>query len=100
MHSPGLFTFSSPGHFEDGRRYFQKNQDKKWLISRKYDGIRCLVKINNGHVQAFSRNGKRLQALEPLEEMLAPHCKNVQAVLDGEVCYIEIDGRENFTNCV
>ena len=97
--------------FESGEKHFRKNQHKPWIISRKFDGIRCVVKIDQGNVCAYSRNGHRLPALEPLEHLIKstslspppsspPPSSPPSCVLDGEVCVIEEDGSESFTMAV
>ena len=37
----------------------------RYAVQRKYDGIRCLVRVFNGEATPFSRNGKKLQHLAP-----------------------------------
>src|SRR5208282_5840036 len=81
---PGLvteFSVALANDFEKAESYFKKNKTKTWLMSRKYDGVRCIVKLDKGRVQAFSRNGNRFPALAPLEELLQSHSANVSAVL-------------------
>ena len=101
---PGLiyeFSVALAKDFNDGEKYFKKNASFTWFISRKYDGIRCIVKVESGKVTAYSRNGNRLPALAPLEELVHSYCSvNDSFVLDGEVCAIGEDGNENFTEAV
>lgn len=95
------FSVALAKDFESGKTYFDKTKSKtKWLISRKYDGIRCIVKVTGGHVQSFSRNGNHLPALAPLEELVQKYAKSDSFVLDGEVCAIGEDGNENFNEAV
>lgn len=95
------FSVALARDFESGQTYFDKTKTKtKWLISRKYDGIRCLVKVTQGHAQAFSRNGNQLPALAPLEELVQKYAGSESFVLDGEVCAIGEDGNENFNEAV
>jgi DNA ligase-1 len=66
-----------------GKDYDPKYTEKgKWLISRKYDGIRCIVFIQGGKVSYYSRTGKQLYSLNNLTPELSqlPDC-----VLDGEI---------------
>lgn len=75
--------------------------DSEWSISRKLDGVRCLINVNpnKNTIRAYSRNGKDLYNLEsilraiPIDEIDAP------VFLDGEVVYIE-DGVEDFTKTI
>jgi len=95
------FSVALAKDFESGETYFKKTLKHPWFISRKYDGIRCIVKVIQGIPQAFSRNGNRLPALSPLEELLKSKCSPSDSfVLDGEVCSIDASGNENFTEAV
>jgi DNA ligase-1 len=70
-----------------------------WIISRKYDGVRCLFVARNGQVKAFSRYGRRLKLMEHMEKILQPWAQTDNWVLDGELCTIMSDGiTENFAN--
>lgn len=102
---PGLigeFNVALANDFQKGQKYFEKHKKDVWFISRKYDGIRCIVKVSNGVAQAFSRNGNRLPALEPLERLIQSACttKDQDFVLDGEICVVDKNGTENFTSAV
>jgi DNA ligase-1 len=96
------FSVALANDFNKGQSSFTKSikAGDRWWISRKYDGIRCLVKCCDGKVQAFSRNGHRLPALAPLEQSLEPFCAGVQFVLDGEVCVVDETGQESFASAV
>jgi ATP-dependent DNA ligase len=95
------FSVSLAKDFQAGEKHFRKTLlSTPWLISRKFDGIRTIVFCNHGQVEAYSRNGNRFPALAPLEELLQPFCKNVNIVLDGEICYVDEKGQESFTEAV
>ena len=96
------FSVALAKDFESGQSYFTKNAQTGWFISRKYDGIRCIVKVTNNTAMAFSRNGNRLSALAPLEELISRSAKNMKHsfVLDGEVCALDANGLENFAEAV
>ena len=74
-----------------------------WYISRKYDGIRCLIFIFKNKITFLSRTGRKIKTLGNLEKSLR---KNIQelnqqypegVVLDGEIIAIGEDGkREDF----
>jgi len=64
----------------------------EWYGSRKLDGVRCIIKIENGIVEFYSRTGKRFYTLGVLEENLSG-LGNM--VLDGEVCIVK-NGVEDF----
>ncbi len=68
---------------------------QKWYASRKLDGVRCICRIENGNVQFFSRTGKNFETLGVLEKtILAAGVDNI--VLDGEVCLVDNNGKEDF----
>jgi DNA ligase-1 len=99
------FSVALAKDFESGQSYFTKNLNSGWLISRKYDGIRCIVKVEKNTAVAYSRNGIRLAALAPLEELISKAIisqdKTPQSfVLDGEVCAVDASGMENFAEAV
>lgn len=66
---------------------YNKEKDKinnKWLISRKLDGVRCIVIVENGEINILSRQGKPIKNVESVFSNL-PTNKNY--VLDGELIY-------------
>lgn len=66
----------------------------KWFVSRKLDGIRCVViKIGN-EVTCYTRKGHVLKTTEVLEEEVSR--LPVDIVLDGELCVIDENGREDY----
>ena len=71
-----------------------------WYISRKLDGIRCLIVIDeNGDVKITSRAGKPFTTLGKLEADIKK-LNLTSTVLDGEVCIVGEDGNENFQDIV
>ena len=63
-------------------------KSKKWLLSRKLDGVRCICIIKDGDVKFFSRQGKRFLTLGNVEkEIKQLGLDNI--VFDGEVAKIE-----------
>lgn len=70
-----------------------------WLASRKYDGVRLLIYIDeNGTSHFRSREGNYFLTLKPLENQLKGFPKR-NIILDGEVCIMEED-KENFKRIV
>lgn len=71
-----------------------------WLISRKLDGVRCLVLIDDqGEVKLTSRSGKPFNTLSNLEVSIRKlGLKNT--VLDGEVCILDQNGDEDFQSII
>jgi bifunctional non-homologous end joining protein LigD len=69
--------------------------DKDWIFEDKYDGFRVLATIEGGEVTLYSRNGKIIghnfiqvaKALEGIKH---------DAVIDGELVAIGIDGLSHF----
>ena len=57
------------------------------LASRKLDGVRCLVFINEGEVKFYSRNGKEFTTLDNLIPPILYHFhfKDKPVILDGEI---------------
>jgi len=73
----------------------------KWFISRKLDGVRCLIHIDivNKKVKSYSRQGKEFKTLGVLEQSIKNnlHIFDGNYFLDGEVVSIK-EGVENFKN--
>lgn len=97
------FSVALANDFTKSANFFKKHAQETWYLSRKYDGVRCLVLIEDGKVKAFSRNGNRFPALKPLEQLLTPFAKLSlfnNMVLDGEICYVDKEGNEVFSESV
>lgn len=79
-------------------KYINKTNDK-WFISRKLDGIRCLihVDINKKEIKCYSRHGKELYTLDKLKIDIKNNLKKFEenCFLDGEVVVME-NNKENF----
>ena len=71
-------------------------RDQTWMVSRKLDGVRCLVVVDeNGVATSFSRSGKQFETLRKVEEEIeALDIRNV--VFDGEMCLVDAEGNEDF----
>jgi bifunctional non-homologous end joining protein LigD len=70
--------------------------DPLWLFEIKWDGVRALVRIENGALALRSRNSiditKRYPELAPLPNVLAAR----EAILDGEIVALDTQGHSNF----
>jgi DNA ligase-1 len=67
-----------------------------WYVSRKMDGIRCLVFIREDSIDCYSREGIRFNTLVNLEyELKLKWQGHKDIILDGELCKI-VDGEEDF----
>jgi len=73
-------------------------QKDVWYVSRKLDGVRCLIVVNEkGKAKSFSRAGKQFHTLSLVEkEIESLGVKNV--VFDGEMCIVNENGDEDFQN--
>ena len=80
-------------------KHKKKVSEGTWYISRKMDGIRCIIIINNGTIKCYSRLGKELFTLGKIKNEIKKYVLNKldeNIVLDGELCIIDKDGNENF----
>jgi len=68
-----------------------------WLFEMKYDGYRCEVAVAGNQVRLYTRNGhdwsRQFGAVAPAFAKLTKG----SALIDGELCAIDEDGRSNFT---
>jgi len=73
---------------------------EKWFVSRKLDGIRCIVMIDSvGNIKTLSRSGNEIETLTVLkDEIKQLNLKN--CVIDGEVCIVDENGKENFQGII
>jgi DNA ligase-1 len=94
---PGLIPEFKVALAED---YFkQKNVDLdsgKWMWSRKLDGVRCICRKEGDSIRFFSREGHEFWTLDVLKENILKLEGNF--VLDGEICLVDENGKENFQN--
>ena len=94
------FSVALANDFAKCETFFKKNQNRPWFISRKYDGVRCIVEVTPEQVQPYSRKGNLLPALKPLGDLIAQQKITTSFYLDGEICAIDDEGHENFTLAV
>lgn len=72
-------------------------EDGKWFISHKLDGCRCIMKVENGNIRFFSREGHEFFTLGKIaEEYKKMHNVPTNGVFDGEICVLDDKGDENF----
>jgi bifunctional non-homologous end joining protein LigD len=62
----------------------------------KIDGFRALSHIQNGKGELISRNGNVFHSFAELAIWIAAHLKVESAVLDGEICCLDEEGRPAF----
>lgn len=91
-----VFEVSLCNVYEERKNKVDLNKDR-WIASRKMDGVRCIVRIDeNGHANAFSRQGKEFKTLDNLLKELEQYPELRGMVLDGECCIVDGNGDEDF----
>lgn len=79
-------------------KHINKTNDK-WFISRKLDGIRCLIhiNINTKEIVCYSRQGKEILTLNKLKKDILNNIQKFKenCFLDGEVVVME-NNKEDF----
>ena len=78
-------------------KYTGQELDSTWFMSRKLDGVRCVVRKENGKVTTFSRSGKEFNTLQKIKDELSNY-QNDNFILDGEICILDCNGKEDFQN--
>ena len=69
-----------------------------WLFEVKWDGYRALAYVRQSEVTLLSRNGKDLTArFATVAKEISKAVKTPNAVLDGEVCALDEQGRSSFS---
>ncbi len=69
-----------------------------WTFEVKFDGFRALAYVHAGDCKLVSRNGNDLTARFPeVAKALVKAVKTPNAVVDGEVCRVDADGRTSFS---
>ena len=67
-----------------------------FVFEPKIDGFRCLAYVEGHRCQLVSRNGHVFKSWPQLAEEIAHAVRAHDAVLDGEICCLDPDGRSNF----
>jgi bifunctional non-homologous end joining protein LigD len=69
-----------------------------WAFEVKWDGYRALAYVRNGECTLVSRNGNDLTArFADVAKAIVKATKSPYAVLDGEVCALDEQGRSSFS---
>jgi bifunctional non-homologous end joining protein LigD len=68
----------------------------QFIYELKIDGFRALAHIHSGKGELVSRNGNTFSGFAELASWIAKHLRVESAVLDGEICCLDEDGRPNF----
>tara|TARA_R110001606_G_C15394865_1_gene652045 strand:+ start:2365 stop:3687 length:1323 start_codon:yes stop_codon:yes gene_type:complete len=84
--------------YED--KFFAKMDADKTVITRKLDGLRCIMIAEDGKAKFYSRSGKIFTTLGKVEEavnkQIEANPKLANYVIDGEICIVDEDGNEDF----
>ena len=67
-----------------------------FIFEPKLDGFRALAHVPGHRCELISRNGHTFKQWPQLAEELAHAVRARSAVLDGEICCLEPDGRTHF----
>lgn len=71
------------------------DDDDAWAYEFKWDGVRAILRVEGGRVQAFSRVGNDVTASYPELQGLGEQLGVTEALLDGEIVALQ-DGRPSF----
>ena len=76
----------------------QVPQGSGWLYEVKWDGYRAIATIAGGEVKLASRNGNDLTGrFSGVAKQIGKAVRTPNAVLDGEVCALDEQGRSSFS---
>jgi bifunctional non-homologous end joining protein LigD len=69
-----------------------------WVYEPKWDGYRAIVTVSGGDVSFRSRNGNDLtERFRDVARAAALAIRSSDAVLDGEICFLDDTGRSRFS---
>jgi len=92
------FNVALASKFEDVAHIIDWNDE--WFWSRKLDGVRVIVRIEDGDIKFFSRSGKEFHTLDNLKTALKENMVYDNVVLDGELCIVDENGDEDFQSII
>ena len=67
-----------------------------WFFELKWDGVRALAAVDDGHVRLVGRSGRDETSRYPELATLGRALRGHSAVVDGEIVVIDDDGRPSF----
>jgi bifunctional non-homologous end joining protein LigD len=71
---------------------------ERWVYEPKWDGYRAIVTVSGGGVSFRSRNGNDLtERFKDVARAAALAIRSSDAVLDGEICFLDETGRSSFS---
>jgi len=79
-------------------RRLQSFDHPDWIFEIKQDGFRGTAYIENGHVRLLSRHGNQYKSFGELSGWIGRHLKVENAVIDGEICCLDSEGRSQFSD--
>jgi ATP-dependent DNA ligase len=68
----------------------------EWIFEIKYDGFRCLVLLDHGRCKLVSRKRNEFRSFPALNDALATEFKDRSLVLDGEIIFLNSEGKPQF----
>jgi len=68
----------------------------EFIFEPKLDGFRALAHVKGHRCELVSRNGHRFKSWPQLAQEIAHAVRARDAVLDGEICCLDPDGRSQF----
>ncbi|MEO3790028.1 non-homologous end-joining DNA ligase [Nonomuraea sp. B10E15] len=71
-------------------------QGAGWAVEMKWDGVRALAYIEDGHVRLMSRNAKDITPAYPELQLMGGATGRRAAVVDGEIVAFDEAGRPSF----
>ena len=69
-------------------------ENEEWYGSRKLDGVRCICRKEGNSINFYSRSGKEFLTLSNLKSEIQKIGGDF--ILDGEVCIVDENGKEDF----
>lgn len=74
-----------------------KINKEEYYGSHKLDGLRCICIKNGNDVRFYSRKGKEFLTLDKIKNAILNLNYKSNFVLDGELCIVDAEGKEDFT---
>jgi len=69
-----------------------------WVFEIKHDGFRGLSYVENQRARLLSRRGNQYKSFGELSAWIARHLAVEDAVVDGEICCLDAEGRSQFND--
>jgi bifunctional non-homologous end joining protein LigD len=67
-----------------------------WIYELKIDGFRAIAAVEDNGCRLISRNGHAFRGFDELRRNIAVSLKGRSAILDGEICCLDADGKSVF----